>query len=573
MLLLLAVVLQLSCFSQLGILGGHIDLVVLVVAAVAYYGGSVAGCATGFAAGFLLDLASGATMGVSSLVLTAVGYGVGRFREVRDPSHGLLPLAVGAAATGGFVVAFAAVSFMLDVGASVSPLVIRDAIVTTLLNVLLALPVFTGTRRLLRPGAEGRSARGAPAPPAAARDRPARAQGPGGLAAPCTSTTSAARRSRPQLAFRVAVIGGVALVMFAVIFFRLWYLQVLSGDNYVAAARENRVREIKVAGAARRDRGPPRRAAGGEPHTRSRSRSRPDKLPAEARRPRGGLPAARQAARAEAARGCERRVERELKALPYSKPTVKQDVDRRPSSPTCSSARSEFPGVEPEREFLRKYPHGADRRAPVRPGRRGEPEAAEGRSASTASSMGDRVGQAGIEAEYDRYLRGRNGAARVEVDALGNLTKTLSRGAAASRASSCGCRSTSNVQRVAQQALAGGTGRGAFAVMNVQNGEVLALGSQPSFDPNIFTKPISKKQLDALSSEDLGEPLFDRAIQGGYPTGSTFKLITADRGARERADHALHAAERPGLRSTVGGIKFENAGGVAHGVLVAASRR
>lgn len=151
LLLLVAVVLQLSFLSQLGILGGHIDVVVLVVAAVSYYGGSIAGCATGFAAGFLLDLLSGATMGVSSLVLTAVGYGVGRFREVRDPSHGLLPLAVGAAATGGFMVAFAAVSFMLDVGATVSPLVIRDAIVTTLLNVLLALPVFTGTRKLLRP--------------------------------------------------------------------------------------------------------------------------------------------------------------------------------------------------------------------------------------------------------------------------------------------------------------------------------------------------------------------------------------------------------------------------------------
>jgi rod shape-determining protein MreD len=150
-LLLLAVVLQLSGLSQLGILGGHIDLVVLVVAAIAFYGGSVSGCAAGFSAGFLLDLLSGATMGVSSLVLTAVGYGVGRFREVRDSSHGLLPLAVGAAATGGFMVAFAAVSFMLDVGASVSPLVIRDAIVTTLLNVLFALPVFTGVRKLLRP--------------------------------------------------------------------------------------------------------------------------------------------------------------------------------------------------------------------------------------------------------------------------------------------------------------------------------------------------------------------------------------------------------------------------------------
>ena len=150
-LLLVAVVLQLSGLSQLTILGGHADVVVLTVAAVAYYAGSVSGSATGFAAGFLLDLLSGATMGVSSLVLTAVGYGVGRFREVRDPSHGLLPIPVGAAATAGWVTAFAAVSLMLDIGARVSPLVIRDMIVTVLLNALLALPIFTGCRKLLRP--------------------------------------------------------------------------------------------------------------------------------------------------------------------------------------------------------------------------------------------------------------------------------------------------------------------------------------------------------------------------------------------------------------------------------------
>src|SRR4051812_26447481 len=50
----------------------------------------------------------------------------------------------------------------------------------------------------------------------------------------------------PQLALRVAVVGGIALVAFAVIFFRLWYLQVLSGDKYLAEANNNRVREIKV---------------------------------------------------------------------------------------------------------------------------------------------------------------------------------------------------------------------------------------------------------------------------------------------------------------------------------------
>ena len=123
----------------------------LAVAAIAYYAGSPPVCAAGFAAGFLLDLLTGATMGASSLVLTAVGYAVGRFREVRDPSHGLLPIPVAAAATAGWVLAFAAVSLMLDIGARVSPLVIRDMVVTVLLNALLALPVFAGTRRLLRP--------------------------------------------------------------------------------------------------------------------------------------------------------------------------------------------------------------------------------------------------------------------------------------------------------------------------------------------------------------------------------------------------------------------------------------
>jgi rod shape-determining protein MreD len=121
------------------------------VAAVAYYGGSVSGSAAGFTAGFLLDLLTGATMGASSLVLTAVGYGVGRFREVRDPSHGLMPIPVGAAATAAWVTAFAAVSLMLDIGARVSPLVLRDMVVTVLLSALLALPVFTGSRKLLRP--------------------------------------------------------------------------------------------------------------------------------------------------------------------------------------------------------------------------------------------------------------------------------------------------------------------------------------------------------------------------------------------------------------------------------------
>lgn len=151
LLALVAVILQLSALGPDRLFGGQPDLVPLVVAAVAIYAGSVSGAAMGFATGFLLDLLVGGTMGASSLVLSAVGYAVGRFREVRDPAHGLMPIPVGAAATIGWLAASAAVSFMLDVGASVSPLVFRDMLLTTALNVILALPVFALCRRVLRP--------------------------------------------------------------------------------------------------------------------------------------------------------------------------------------------------------------------------------------------------------------------------------------------------------------------------------------------------------------------------------------------------------------------------------------
>jgi penicillin-binding protein 2 len=220
--------------------------------------------------------------------------------------------------------------------------------------------------------------------------------------------------------------------------------------------------------------------------------------------------------------------------------------------------------VEPERESLREYPHGLVGAHLF--GQVGEVSPEELKDERfNGVSMGDRVGKAGIESEYDRFLRGRNGAARVEVDAHGNLTDTLDRDEPL-QGKQLRLSLDLAVQEVAQQALAGGTGRGAFAVMNVQNGEVLALGSQPSFDPNVFTKPITKRQLDALTSKDLGEPLLNRAIQAGYPTGSTFKLVTAT--AALESGHITPATplSDPGV-ITIGNQEFENAGRVAHGTL------
>src|SRR5204863_1922604 len=151
LLVLFAVILELSGFSQMRMLGGYIDLTPLVVGAVAIYAGSVPGSIVGFCTGLLIDLALGQNLGATSLVLTALGYGVGRYRDLRDPAHGLMPIPVAAASTFGYLLAVAAVSFMLEIGATVSALVLREAIITVLLNVAFALPFFALVRRVLRP--------------------------------------------------------------------------------------------------------------------------------------------------------------------------------------------------------------------------------------------------------------------------------------------------------------------------------------------------------------------------------------------------------------------------------------
>jgi cell shape-determining protein MreD len=149
---ILTVVIQAAGIQSISLLGGTIDFVPLVVGAVALWGGSIAGAAVGFSCGLLIDLTLGQDVGASSLVLTGVGYFVGRYGEVNEPgAHGLLPIPVAAAATAAYLVGTTIVSLMLAFDASVSLLAFRDMFLTIFLNTLIALPVFALIRRILRP--------------------------------------------------------------------------------------------------------------------------------------------------------------------------------------------------------------------------------------------------------------------------------------------------------------------------------------------------------------------------------------------------------------------------------------
>jgi penicillin-binding protein 2 len=365
----------------------------------------------------------------------------------------------------------------------------------------------------------------------------------------------------PQLAFRVAIIGGIALVAFAVIFFRLWYLQVLSGDKYVAEAQNNQLRKIKV-------QAPRGEIVDREGRVLVRNRVglavkiTPDKFPEdeserqELYRRLGKLLDMRPGR-------IEKRVDEQFEELPFSKATVEQDVDRAIVM-YIEERRENFRGVEVEPVFLREYPHveiGAHLFGYV-----GEvTEEQLGDPQYTGVELGDRVGKAGIEAEYDRFLRGQNGATQVQVDALGNLKKQLS-DIQPQQGKQLRLSLDLDVQRVGQTALASGTGKGAFAVLDVRNGEVLALGSHPSFDPNLFSRVVRESDYRRLTADENGAPLTNRAVSAGYPTGSTFKLITAT-AALQEGFITPDTVQVDGGSITVGGVTFKNAGDAVHGAI------
>ncbi|HEX6713918.1 MAG TPA: penicillin-binding protein 2 [Thermoleophilaceae bacterium] len=363
----------------------------------------------------------------------------------------------------------------------------------------------------------------------------------------------------PGLALRIAILGGLALVMFAIVFFRLWYLQVLSGDHYLAQADNNRVREIKTPA-------PRGKIVDRNGHTLVDNRPAqvveiaPDKLPQS------------QAAKTQLytrlgrVLGLTRReirtsVRDQLRAVPFSSAIVKTDV-KAPVVAYLSEHASSFPGVTVDKIWLRSYPYKTT--AAHIFGTVGEVTGNQLKERRYSGvTQGDRVGQSGIEYSYDRFLRGKNGARRVLVDASGDPHGTIG-DVPSVPGHQLRLSLDLDVQKVGQQAISGD--QGAFVAMDVHTGAILGLGSNPSFDPNLFSKGIKQKDFDALRSDANGAPLTDRAIQSGYPVGSTFKLITATAALQGGLITPDTTQYDPGFLK-VGGVTFKNAEGAVHGAL------
>jgi penicillin-binding protein 2 len=329
------------------------------------------------------------------------------------------------------------------------------------------------------------------------------------------------RRTSP-LALRISILTGLAIAIFSVLFLRLWYVQVLSGDKYRNEANDNRIREIRVQ-APRGDILDRNGKVLVANRTELAVQVSPEDLPSPG-----------------PARSHELHLLATITGMTMKdiRKTLQGGSRAAPGGPVILKKglgvdkiyylrenQSSFPGVSVERVFTRDYKDGT--LAAHLFGNVGEVTAEQLKQPRYAGLRpGDQVGQSGIEYEYDRYLRGRPGTDRVQVNALGRPTEQL-RSQPAQVGDDVRLTIDAGLQAYGEGALQSFGLPGAFVAMNVHNGEIYAMGSAPTFDPSIFTHRITQSEYHSLTSRQTDAPLADRATQGLYPTGSTFKPITA----------------------------------------------
>ncbi|SJZ77511.1 peptidoglycan glycosyltransferase [Trichlorobacter thiogenes] len=307
----------------------------------------------------------------------------------------------------------------------------------------------------------------------------------------------------------------VVTVLFFLLLLRLWYLQIIKVDDYRTMSENNRLRFLPVAASrgALMDRN-------GTVMVNNRPSFSLSIIPQEVKDVEGMLDRLAALLKLDRAELQERWEKTKGRARYY--PVVIAVNITQDQVEIVEENRLRLPGVEVSVKPIREY--AFQNSAAHLLGYIGEVSDKElDAPAYSDYNPGDYVGKNGIEKAWEKELHGSDGGRQLEVDSRGRVLRVLSE-SSPTVGNSLVLTVDSRLQRTAEQAFGGQAG--AAVVMNVNNGEVLAFVSSPTFDPSLFAGRIPadiwKKYL-----EDKRHPLENKALAGQYPPGSTFKMLTA----------------------------------------------
>ena len=314
--------------------------------------------------------------------------------------------------------------------------------------------------------------------------------------------------SHPVFRSRIQFFYVVVMGVFLMLFFRYWYLQIVQGPSYFQAATENTLREINI---------PSRR---GRIYSKEgtiladykvaydimldRSSFHPDRLISIA----GFLGVSPEE--------LQHRIRR-YKRVPLYKPVPVLENLSFDEIVRFEARKKDYPEVFVELAPQRFYPFGKLFAHTI--GYIGEPTVKEAQNLVTLQ----KVGKMGIEKTYDSILRGKDGTRRIVVDSSNHFIRTqLVQEPIHGKDLSVSL--ILPLQKLAMNSL--GKYQGAVVVMSPRDGRIFAMVSTPAFDPNVLTFRFREKEWETLKTAP-GNPMLNRAIQGAYPPGSTFKPLVA----------------------------------------------
>ena len=317
----------------------------------------------------------------------------------------------------------------------------------------------------------------------------------------------------PSCRGRLGAIGLLILLAFAFLVSRLWQLQIEEGEHLRLLSENNRLRLKRT---------PPLRGVMYDRRGRVLVDNRPAYNVVLVPEDTPDLQTTLSALSSYVAEGVAltgRGLPRDPRRPPYEGVVLAKDVAWSTLA-AVEAHQLDIPGVSVEVSTKRRYP--ADGFAAHLLGYVGEVNPQE-MTLFPGYRMGDLVGKFGIEKKWEGNLHGRGGGQQIEVDALGKRLRVLGE-VEASAGQSLVLTLDQDLQQKAEAALNGK--EGAIVVLDVRTGAVLAMASRPAFDPNLFARGITTDEWRGLLEDPL-QPLNNRAIQGQYPPGSTFKVILA----------------------------------------------